>query len=52
MDAPLPPDRIEEALRRLFADRRRAEHRLTALRRVADAADAAGLYERTFTPPE
>ena len=43
---------IEDALRRLFDDRRREERRLAALRRLGDAVDDAGLYEQTFTPPE
>jgi Arc/MetJ-type ribon-helix-helix transcriptional regulator len=43
---------IEEAVRRFFDDRQREERRLATLRRLAQAVDDAGLYERAFTPPE
>jgi Arc/MetJ-type ribon-helix-helix transcriptional regulator len=43
---------IEEAVRRFFDDRQREKRRLATLRRLGQAVDEAGLYERAFTPPE
>ncbi|MGA2741258.1 MAG: hypothetical protein ABSG65_27940 [Bryobacteraceae bacterium] len=47
------PDRnrlIEDALRDFLDRRQRDENRVQALRRVAQAVDDAGLYERVLLP--
>jgi Arc/MetJ-type ribon-helix-helix transcriptional regulator len=41
---------IEQAVRQFFDERRRGEQRLDALRRIGQAVDQAGLYERVLTP--
>jgi Arc/MetJ-type ribon-helix-helix transcriptional regulator len=47
------PDRnrlIEDALQQFLDRRQREESRVQALRRVAQAVDDAGLYERVLPP--
>ncbi len=39
---------IEQAVRRLFDERQRGQQRLDALRRIGQAVDQAGLYERVL----
>lgn len=41
---------IEQAVRHFFDERQRGEQRLEALRRIGQAIDQAGLYERVFIP--
>ncbi len=41
---------IEQALRRFLSERQRATERLEALRRIGQAVDDAGLYERVVLP--
>ena len=41
---------IEQAVRRFLDDRQRGERRLEALRRIGQAVDEAGLYERVLIP--
>ena len=41
---------IEEAVRRFFDERQRGKQRLDALRRIGQAVDQAGLYERALIP--
>ena len=41
---------IEQAVRRLFYERQRGQQRLDALRRIGQAVDQAGLYERVLIP--
>lgn len=48
MENPPPPERDEVVDRE--DERERGERRLAALRRIGDAVDAAGLYDRTFIP--
>jgi Arc/MetJ-type ribon-helix-helix transcriptional regulator len=43
---------IEEAVRRFFDQRRRGQQRLDALRRIGQAVDQAGLYERVSIPSQ
>ncbi len=43
---------IEEAVRKFFEERRRSELRVDALRRLGQAVDEAGLYNRTYIPSE
>jgi Arc/MetJ-type ribon-helix-helix transcriptional regulator len=43
---------IEQAVRRLFDERRRGQQRLDALRRIGQAVDQAGLYERVLIPDQ
>lgn len=47
-----PDALIEEAVRRFLDDGQRAQRRLDALRRLGQAADQAGLYERALVPGE
>jgi Arc/MetJ-type ribon-helix-helix transcriptional regulator len=45
------PDQLfEEALRQFLEQRVRGQRRLDALRRVGQAVDRAGLYDRVFVP--
>ena len=41
---------IEQAVRHLFEERQRGQQRLDALRRIGQAVDPAGLYERVLIP--
>jgi Arc/MetJ-type ribon-helix-helix transcriptional regulator len=41
---------IEEAVRYFFDERERGQRRLDALRRIGQAVDEAGLYERVLLP--
>ena len=41
---------IEQAVRHLFDERQRGQQRLDALRRIGQAVDQAGLYERALIP--
>jgi Arc/MetJ-type ribon-helix-helix transcriptional regulator len=41
---------IEQAVRQFFDERQRGHQRLDALRRIGQAVDQAGLYERVLIP--
>jgi putative addiction module CopG family antidote len=41
---------IEQAIRRLFDEQQRGNIRLEALRRIGQAVDQAGLYDRVLIP--
>ena len=41
---------IEQAVRDFFDQRQRAQQRLDAVRRIGQAVDQAGLYERVLIP--
>lgn len=41
---------IEQAIRYFLDDRQRGERRLNALRRIGDAVDQGGFYERVLVP--
>jgi putative addiction module CopG family antidote len=41
---------IEQAIRHFLDERQRAQLRLDALRRIGQAVDQAGLYERVLIP--
>jgi len=41
---------IEQAVRQFFEERQRGQQRLDALRRIGQAVDPAGLYERVLIP--
>lgn len=41
---------IEQALRLFLSEQERGTERLEALRRIGEAVDAAGLYERAVLP--
>ncbi len=41
---------IERAVRQFFDERQRGQLRLDALRRIGQAVDQAGLYERVMLP--
>ena len=43
---------IEQAVRHLFDERQRGQQRLNALRRIGQAVDQAGLYERVLIPSQ
>ena len=43
---------IEHAVRHFFDERQRGQQRLDALRRVGQAVDRAGLYERVPIPSQ
>ena len=43
---------IEQAVRHLFDERQRGQQRLDALRRIGQAVDHAGLYERVLLPSQ
>lgn len=45
-----PGELIEQAVRRFLDERQRGQQRLDALRRIGQAADQAGLYERVLIP--
>jgi Arc/MetJ-type ribon-helix-helix transcriptional regulator len=41
---------IEQAVRQFIEERQRGQRRLNALRRIGQAVDQAGLYERVLIP--
>jgi len=41
---------IEQAVRQFLDERQRGQRRLDALRRIGQAVDQAGLYERVLLP--
>jgi Arc/MetJ-type ribon-helix-helix transcriptional regulator len=43
---------IEQVVRHLFDERQRGKQRLDALRRIGQAVDQAGLYERVLIPSQ
>jgi Arc/MetJ-type ribon-helix-helix transcriptional regulator len=43
---------FEQAVRHFLDERQRAQRRLDALRRIGQAADQAGLYERASIPSQ
>ena len=43
---------IEDAVRSFLEDRQRGQRRLDALRRIGQAVDARGLYERVVAPDQ
>jgi Arc/MetJ-type ribon-helix-helix transcriptional regulator len=43
---------IEQAVRSFFDELHRGQRRLDALRRIGQAVDQAGLYERTLAPDQ
>ena len=43
---------IEQAVRHFFDERQRGQQRLDALRRIGQAVDQAGLYERVLIPSQ
>ena len=45
-----PDELIEQAVRHFFDERQRGQRRLDALRRIGQAVDQAGLYERVLVP--
>lgn len=45
-----PDELIEQAVRQFFDERKRGQQRLDALRRIGQAVDHAGLYERVLLP--
>ncbi len=47
------PDKlIEQAIRHFLDERQRGQRRLDALRRIGQAVDQAGLYERVLNPDQ
>ncbi len=47
-----PDELIEQAVRHFLDERQRGQRRLDALRRIGQAVDQAGLYERALLPDE
>lgn len=45
-----PGELIEQAVRHFLDERNRGQRRLDALRRIGQAVDQAGLYERVLVP--
>ena len=45
-----PGDLIQQAVRHFLDERQRGQRRLDALRRIGQAIDEAGLYERVLIP--
>lgn len=43
---------IEQAVRHFFDERQRGQRRLDSLRRISQAVDEAGLYERVLIPDQ
>jgi Arc/MetJ-type ribon-helix-helix transcriptional regulator len=43
---------IERAVRQFLDERQRGQRRLDALRRIGEAVDQAGLYERALIPDQ
>jgi Arc/MetJ-type ribon-helix-helix transcriptional regulator len=47
-----PDELIEQAVRHFLDERQRGQRRLEALRRIGQAVDQAGLYERALLPDQ
>ena len=47
-----PDELLEQAVRHFLDERQRAQRRLDALRRIGQAVDQAGLYERVLIPSQ
>jgi len=47
-----PDELLEQAVRHFLDERQRAQRRLDALRRIGQAVDQAGLYERASIPSQ
>ena len=47
-----PDELIDEAVRHFLEERKRGARRLDSLRRIGNAFDLAGLYERVLIPEE
>jgi Arc/MetJ-type ribon-helix-helix transcriptional regulator len=47
-----PNELFEQAVRHFLEERRRAQRRIEALRRIGCAVDQAGLYERVSLPSQ
>lgn len=47
-----PDELFEQAVRYFLEERQRGQRQLDALRRIGQAADHAGLYERVLIPGE
>ena len=47
-----PDELIEQAIRHFLNERQRGQRRLDALRRIGQAVDQAGLYERVLAPAQ
>jgi len=47
-----PDELIVEAIRHFLDERQRGQQRLDALRRIGQAVDRAGLYERVLVPDQ
>jgi Arc/MetJ-type ribon-helix-helix transcriptional regulator len=45
-----PDELVEQAIRHFLDGRQRGQRRLDALRRIGEAVDRAGLYERVLVP--
>ena len=45
-----PDELIEQAVRHFLDERQRGQRRLDAIRRIGQAVDQAGLYERVLPP--
>ena len=43
---------VEDAIRSFLEERQRRQRRLDALRRIGQAVDASGLYERVLVPDQ
>jgi len=43
---------IEQAVRQFLTEQQRGQRRLEALRRIGQAVDRTGLYERTLIPDQ
>lgn len=47
-----PDELVEQLLRHFFEERQRGQRRLDALRRIGQAVDQTGLYERVLIPDQ
>ncbi len=47
-----PDELIEQAVRHFLDERQRGQRRLHALRRIGQAVDQAGVYERVLVPDQ
>ena len=47
-----PDELIQEAVRQFLEQRQRGQQRLEALRRIGQAVDQAGLYEKALIPDQ
>jgi Arc/MetJ-type ribon-helix-helix transcriptional regulator len=47
-----PDELIEQAVRHFLDERQRGRRRLEALRRIGQAVDEAGLYDRVLIPDQ